>query len=117
MWSSANRCNGGVGYSNFPNASRSRWSSADLGGVVGPVSGGESLPCDGDVGVDAEGAGQDRCGDLGGELEQGGAAVGTGSDAELVQSLDEVASADGPVGYLPRNSQSDGVSAPIVARS
>ncbi|HEY5853645.1 MAG TPA: hypothetical protein VIW24_06215 [Aldersonia sp.] len=61
--------------------------------------------------MNAEGAGQDRCGDLGGELEQGGAAVGAGPDAELVQSLDEVTGADGP----PGNSQSDGVNAPIVA--
>src|SRR5260370_6292653 len=48
--------------------------AADVGGVGGPVAGGQALPGDGDAGADAEGAGEDGGGDLGGELEQRGAA-------------------------------------------
>jgi len=40
--------------------------AADFGGVGGPVARGQALPGDGDVGVDAEGAGEDCGGDLGG---------------------------------------------------
>lgn len=41
--------------------------AGDVGGVGGPVSGGGSLPLDGDG--DAEGAGEDRAGQFGCELE------------------------------------------------
>ena len=62
--------NGDVRYLNSRNASGCRCGSlADLSGVAGPVPAGEALPGDRDVGVDAQGAGQDRGGDLGGELE------------------------------------------------
>jgi hypothetical protein len=50
-------------------------SLADFGGVGVPVASGVALPFDGDFGLDAKGAGEDRGGDFGGELEQGGAAV------------------------------------------
>lgn len=45
--------------------------SADFGGIGGPVSGGGALPGDGDRDVDAEHPGEDRGGQLGGEVEQG----------------------------------------------
>jgi hypothetical protein len=64
------------------------WSAADFGSVVCPVAGGEPLPGEGDVGVDAEGAGKDCCRDLGGELEQCGAASGTGADAESILTVE-----------------------------
>lgn len=67
---------------------------ADFGGVGGPVARGETLPGDGDVGVDAQGAGEDRGGDLGGELEERGAAGLVGSDPELVQPLGQLCGAD-----------------------
>jgi hypothetical protein len=68
--------------------------SADFCGVVGPVACRETLPVDGDVGVDAQGAGEDRGGDLGGELEERGAAGLVGADPELVQPLRQLCGAD-----------------------
>lgn len=62
--------------------------AADFGGVGGPVTGGCALPCGGDADVDAEGAGQDRGGQVGGELEEGGGSSSAGLDAELAQSFD-----------------------------
>lgn len=56
------------------------------------------MPGDGDVGVDAQGAGEDRGGDLGGELEERGAAGLIGPDAELVQALCQLCGADRPSG-------------------
>src|SRR5215470_1160269 len=56
-------------------------SAAEVGGVGGPVAGGVALPGDRDVGVDAQGAGEDRGGDFGGELEQCGAAGLAGPDS------------------------------------
>jgi hypothetical protein len=78
------------------------WSAADFCGVVCPVAGGEPLPGNGDVGVDAEGAGKDCCGDLGGELEQCGAASGAGTDAVFVQPLGQLAGAGGPAKLATR---------------
>jgi hypothetical protein len=52
------------------------------------------LPGDGDVDVDAEHAGEDRSGELGGELEQGGGAGWSGTNADLVEALIELAGAD-----------------------
>lgn len=61
--------------------------AADSGCVVGPVAGGVLLPGDCDVDVDAEGAGEDSCGQFGGELEQGsGAGLGE-ADPELADAL------------------------------
>jgi hypothetical protein len=57
--------------------------SADLGGVVGPVAGGCALPVGGDFDVDAEHAGEDGGGQVGGELEQCGGAGWAGVDAVL----------------------------------
>ncbi|MEV8456847.1 hypothetical protein AB0467_22570 [Streptomyces sp. NPDC052095] len=67
---------------------------ADFRGVVGPVARGETLPGDGNVGVDAECAGEDRGGDFGGELEEGGAAGLVGPDTELLQALGQLCGAD-----------------------
>ncbi|MCZ9346833.1 hypothetical protein NGM37_54950, partial [Streptomyces sp. TRM76130] len=54
----------------------------------------------GDVGVDAEGAGGDRGGDLGGEPEERGAAGLVGSDPELVQALGQLCGADRASGLV-----------------
>lgn len=48
--------------------------AADVGGIAGPVAGGVFLPSDRDVDVDAERAGKNGRGELGGELKQGGGA-------------------------------------------
>ncbi|MFE9476195.1 hypothetical protein ACFYOR_34905 [Streptomyces griseofuscus] len=61
--------------------------AADLGCVGGPVPGGGSLPFDGDGDVDAEGAGEDGGGQLGGELEQRGRAGFREPDAEIDQRV------------------------------
>ncbi|GGJ99927.1 hypothetical protein GCM10011583_34170 [Streptomyces camponoticapitis] len=49
---------------------------------------------DGDVGVDAQGAGEDRGGDFGGGLEESGAAGLVGVNADLVQPLCQLGGAD-----------------------
>jgi hypothetical protein len=67
---------------------------ADVGGVGGPVACGEALPGDGDVGVDAQGAGEDSGGDLGRELEECGAAGLVGTNPKSVQPLSELSCAD-----------------------
>jgi hypothetical protein len=61
------------------------WSVADFGGVGGPVARGQALPGDGDVCVDAQGAGENGGGDLGGELEQCCAACPAGTDPEVTR--------------------------------
>ncbi len=61
--------------------------AADVGGVAGPVARGQALPGDSNVGVDAQGAGEDGGGDLGGELEERGAACLAGTDAEVAEPL------------------------------
>jgi hypothetical protein len=71
---------------------------ADVGGVAGPVSGGDLLPADGGVDADAERSGEDGRGDLGGELKQCGAACLAGADAESVQSEFESFGAEGAAG-------------------
>jgi hypothetical protein len=68
---------------------------ADVGGVGGPVSGGGALPGDGDAVVDAEQAGEDGGGQVGGELEQRGGSGLPGADAELAQAFGELVGADG----------------------
>ena len=52
------------------------------------------MPGDGDVDVDAEHAGEDRGGEFGGELEQGGGAGWAGLDADLVEPFAEAVGAD-----------------------
>ncbi|MFJ1560936.1 hypothetical protein [Streptomyces mirabilis] len=77
---------------------RAGGSLADLGSVVGPVACGKPLPGDGDIGVDAQGSGEDRGGDLGGELEERRAAGLVGTDPEPVQPLRQLCGADRPSG-------------------
>src|ERR1035441_8635461 len=67
---------------------------ADLGCVSGPVAGGGALPGDGDADVDAEHAGEDGGGQVGGELEQCGRARLAGVDADLAQAFGELEGAD-----------------------
>lgn len=71
---------------------------ADLGGVGGPVSAGGSLPFDGDGDVDAEGAGEDRGGQLGGELEECGRAGLCEPDAEFAEPFAHGPGADRAAG-------------------
>ena len=89
----------------LPRAERD-WSAAaaDVGGVGGPVAGGGALPGDGDGDVDAEHAGQDGGGQVGGELEQRGGAGLAGVDAELAESFGELVGADRAAG-LPAGEQ------------
>src|ERR1022692_4649434 len=68
--------------------------AADVGGVGHPVACGNALPGGGDVDVDAEHAGQDGGGDLGGELEEGGRAGLPGPDADLAEAFAELVWAD-----------------------
>ena len=63
--------------------------AADVGGVGGPVPGGELLPLDRGLDVDAERLGQDGGRDFGGQGEQGGAAALAGADPEGVEPLGE----------------------------
>ena len=72
-----------------------RCAVADAGGVGHPVPGGGALPLDGDLDVDAEHAGEDRGGDLGGEGEQGGGAGLAGVQADVLQPGSEAVAADG----------------------
>ena len=66
------------------------------------------MPGDGDADVDAEHAGQDGGGQVGGELEQRGGASLAGSDAELAQSFAEPEGADGPAGLSAGEQPSGG---------
>ena len=58
---------------------------ADVGGVGGPVSGGDLLPLDGDLDMDAQRLGQYGGGNLRGQGEQGGAAALPGADPECME--------------------------------
>ncbi|KUN58324.1 hypothetical protein [Streptomyces griseorubiginosus] len=78
-------------------------SVADLGGVGGPVVGGGSLPFDGDGDGEAEGAGEDGCGQLGGELEQGGRAGFGEPDAEVAEPFAHGPGTDRAAGLAARN--------------
>ncbi len=60
---------------------------ADVSGVGGPVACEVALPGDSNVDVPAEGSGEDRGGDLGGELEERGVAVLAGPDAEVAEHV------------------------------
>ena len=82
---------------------------ADVGGVGGPVPGAGSLPGDGDGDVDAEQAGQDRGGQDGGELEQGGGAGPARVDAELAQAFGHAGGADGAAGLAAGEQPGRGV--------
>src|SRR4051812_8101503 len=53
-----------------------------------------ALPGDGDVGVNAQGSGEDRGGGLGGGVEQRGAAVLAGADPEVVEPFGQLRTAD-----------------------
>ena len=64
-------------------------SVGQFGGVAGPVACGVSGPSGGGSGGQVQEFGQDGCGDLGGELEQGGASGGEGSDAEESEAFTE----------------------------
>jgi hypothetical protein len=68
--------------------------AADASGVAGPISGGELLPLDGHLDVDAEHAGQDRGGQLGGEMEQRCGAGRPWVDADLGKPFGAPAGAD-----------------------
>lgn len=69
-----------------------------LGDVAAPVSGGEGCPFDCGLVGDADEVGQDRGGDLGGELEQGRVSGASGADAEDVHLESERCSGHGLAG-------------------
>jgi hypothetical protein len=71
---------------------------ADVGGVTSPLPGGDVLPGDGDLDVDAGQARQDGGGELGGELGQRRRAGLPGPQAELAEPLAEPVGADGAAG-------------------
>jgi hypothetical protein len=64
-------------------------SAADVGGVGGPVPGGDLLPLDRGLDVDAECLGQDGGRDVGGQGEQGGGTALPQADPEGVEPLGE----------------------------
>jgi hypothetical protein len=68
--------------------------AADVGGVGRPVAGGGALPLDRDGDVDAEHAGQDCGGQVGGELEQRGGTGLAAVDADLAQPFGDLERAD-----------------------
>jgi hypothetical protein len=76
--------------------------AADVGSVGGPVACGQALPGDGDIGADAEGAGEDRGSDLRGEMEERRAAGLSGADPELAEPLGQLRGADRPSGLASR---------------
>jgi hypothetical protein len=93
--------------------------AADVGGVGGPVPGGNLLPLGRDLDVDAEGLGQDCGGDFGGQGEQGGAAALPRADPEGVEPLGEASSVSALPGRCPGNSQGEGMASrqrPRVSR-
>jgi hypothetical protein len=69
--------------------SRVTASAADVGGVGGPVPGGDLLPLDRGLDVDAECLGQDGGRDVGGQGEQCGGAALARADSEGVKPLGE----------------------------
>ena len=73
-------------------------STADVGGVGGPVATGDALPLDCDADVDAEHPREDGGRQLGRELEQRRRASRTGRDPERTESLNEPAGADRSTG-------------------
>lgn len=91
-------------------------SLADFGGASGPVSGGEALPGDSDVGVDTEGSAEDSGGDLGGELQERGAPALVGRIPKLFSRWVSCAVLIGPLGSPPGKTQDEGANAPMVVR-
>lgn len=54
----------------------------ELGGVAGPVASGLACPAGGGAGGEVQQVGEDSCGELRGEVGEGGAAAGHGVDAK-----------------------------------
>ena len=76
-----------------------------LGCIAGPVASGLVHPLGGSVLVQAEEVGEDGGGELGGEVEEGGAAAGLGVDAECPEPSAERGRGDGAAGQVTGNSQ------------
>lgn len=66
-----------------------------------------ALPCDGDADVDAEHAGEECGGQVGGELEERGGSGLAGAESELAEALCDLVGAEGPAG-LPAGEQPAG---------
>lgn len=81
------------------------WSAGSFGDVVGPVAGSEAGPVGGVVVGDADEFGQDGCGYVAGELEQGGLAILVGLDADRDELGPDVLSGEVAAGVAPGNSQ------------
>src|SRR5512133_3973461 len=69
--------------------------------MAGPVASGLVRPLGGSVLVQAEEVGEDGSGELGGEVEEGGAAAGLGVDAEGPEPFAERGRGDGAAGEQP----------------
>src|SRR5258707_8069205 len=73
--------------------------SGDVGGVAIPVGSGLVHPSDGGARCEIEGVGEDSCGQLGGEVDEGGPASGQGTDPDGAQALAEPPCGDGLSGH------------------
>ena len=76
-------------------------SPGQFGGVAGPVACGVSGPSGGGSGGQVQEFGQHGCGDLSGELMQGGASPWEGLDAEHPEAFAEMGRRDGTAGQVP----------------
>ena len=83
-----------------------------FGGVARPVPTGVSGPAGSGSDAEMEEVGEDRGGNFGGELEQGGPPPGQGADAEGAQPFAQSGGVIGRPGRCPGNSQGLAVGAP-----
>ncbi|MFJ1549278.1 hypothetical protein [Streptomyces sp. NPDC088246] len=70
---------------------------------------------DGDLDMDAEHPGEDGCGEFGGEGEEGGGAVLSGLNPDLVETLTDPAITEGRPGQPPGKSQGTSSGLSILA--
>lgn len=95
-------------------ATRLAVATADVGGLGGPVGRRVALPGDREVGVDAQCAGEERGGNLGGELESAVLRAWLGPILRLFSRRVSRAPLIGRPGCPPGKSQGEGVRAPMV---
>jgi len=83
-----------------------------FGGVARPVPTGVSGPAGSGSDAEMEEVGEDRGGNFGGELEQGGPPPGQGADAEGAQPFAQSGGRNRAAGQVSGNSQGLAVGAP-----
>jgi hypothetical protein len=83
------------------------WAGRSGGGVVDVRGVGVVGPSRCGAGVEAEQVGEHGYGEFGGELEQGGVAVGAGVDAERGEAVAEAGRVRGRSGWRPGNSHGE----------